>query len=143
MVLGGVRLSYRQFLGIPYKFRGRDHRGTDCLGLVWMYLRTRGIFIPDTDGLAMEHDRQDDYMRRAMNALEKLGKPVIIPHKDDIVLMRMPGGYTHMGVMVDDVNILHVLKDRPSRIDPVRRFSRRITGIYRPYPDLEKDALES
>lgn len=66
-----------------------------------------------------------------MRALEKIASPVAEAGADDIVVMRFPGGYVHLGVMVDDRNMLHVLKGRPSCIVPLRRYRSRILAIYR------------
>ena len=125
-------MSYQQFLGIPFKFRGRDRTGTDCLGLVWMYLRSRGIRIPDGDGLSMDQDLQPDYLERALEALSRSMESVAYPQANDIVLMKLPGGYTHMGVMVDEENMLHVLKDKPSGLEPIEKYRRRVVAIFRP-----------
>jgi len=125
-------VSYQQLLGIPFKFRGRDRSGTDCLGLVWMYLRSRGIRIPDGDGLPMDQDIQPDYLDRALDALSRSFDSVAYPQANDIILMKLPGGYTHMGVMVDEENMLHVLKDRPSGLEPIEKYRRRVVAIFRP-----------
>jgi len=125
-------VSYQDLLGIPFKFRGRDKDGVDCLGLVWLYLRSKGFRIPDTDGLPMESDAQPDYLDRAISALSQFCDSVAYPQEDDIILMKLPGGYTHFGVMVDDYNMLHVLKNRPSALDPVQKYRRRIVAIFRP-----------
>ena len=125
-------MSYQELTGIPFKFRGRDRDGVDCLGLVWLYLRSKGIHIPDTDGLPMESDVQPDYLDRAINALSRFCESVAYPEENDIILMKLPGGYTHLGVMVDDSNMLHVLKNRPSALDPVMKYRRRIVAIFRP-----------
>jgi len=124
-------VSYENLLGIPYKFKGRTKEGVDCLGLVWLYFQSKGISIPDSDGLAMKAEAQPDYLSRVLSGLEKIAKKVDIPRADDIVVMRLPRGYTHLGVMVDDHNMLHVLKDRPSSISPLRRFRSRIVAVYR------------
>ncbi len=125
-------MDLNSFLGIPYKFRGRDKTGVDCLGLVWLYLREKGIFIPDDDGLPMISEAQGDYQERILRALDKVAERVIVPQTDDIVVMRLPGGYTHMGVMVDNQNMLHVLLDRPSDLTPVRKYKHRIVAVFRP-----------
>lgn len=125
-------MSYEEFTGIPFKFRGRDKRGVDCLGLVWLYLRSKGVHIPDADGLPMEEDLQPDYLERAMNGLSRVCDSVAYPQENDIILLKLPGGYTHFGVMVDDSSMLHVLKDRPSGLEPVMKYRRRVVGIFRP-----------
>lgn len=125
-------MSYEEFIGIPFVFKGRDKRGVDCLGLVWAYLRSRGIRIPDTDGIPMQYDKQPDYLQRAMGALSSFCDRVMSPEPNDIIVMRLPGGYTHLGVMVDQDNMLHVLKDRPSGLEPVLKYRRRVVAAFRP-----------
>lgn len=125
-------MSCEQFCGIPFRFMGRDRSGADCLGLVWLYLRSKGIHIPDSDGLPMEEDVQPDYLERAIGGLSKVCDSVAYPQENDIILLRLPGGYTHFGVMVDDSNMLHVLKNRPSGLEPVMKYRRRVVAIFRP-----------
>ncbi len=134
-------MTYKQFLGIPFVFKGRTKKGTDCLGLSWMYLRARGYTFPERDGLPFKEEVQRDYLPRAMAALSKMGTQVEQPAADDIVLMRLPGGYTHMGVMVDESNILHVLKNRPSATEPLARYRHRIVGIYRLAPGRRRKGV--
>jgi cell wall-associated NlpC family hydrolase len=138
-VQGGFRsVPYHEYLNIPFKFRGRDKQGTDCLGLMWMYLRSRGYVIPDRDGLPMLHDNQEDFLERAIKGLQKIGEQVNVPQNDDIVLMNLPGGYTHIGVVVSNDQMLHVLKDRPSVVEPIRKYRRRIVAIFRPSPSRKR-----
>jgi hypothetical protein len=82
----------------------------------------------------MMEDKQEDYPARALEALRRIGTEVEFPQTDDIVLMNLPGGYTHLGVMVDEWRMLHVLKDRPSALEPVAKYRRRIVGVFRPNP---------
>ncbi|HHY45603.1 MAG TPA: C40 family peptidase [Firmicutes bacterium] len=131
-------MKFEDFIGIPFRFRGRGKDGIDCLGLVCAYQRYRGYYIPDGDGLPMEHDRQPDYMDRAMKSLSKYCVQVEEVEPGDIILMRLPGGYTHMGVMVDETNMLHVLKDRPSGIEPVLKYGRRVVAVFRPTTPLRR-----
>ena len=65
---------------------------------MWLYLKERGIFIPDTDGLPMVEEAQTDYMERVLTSLDS-GCRVDTPQSDDIVVMKLPGDYTHLGVM--------------------------------------------
>ncbi len=126
-------MDLNSFIGIPYKFKGRDKAGIDCLGLVWLYLKESGIFIPDTDGLPMVKEAQTDYMERVLTSLDKVAEKVDTPpQSNDIVVMKLPGGYTHLGVMADNYNMLHVLLDRPSALVPVRKYRNRIVAIFRP-----------
>ena len=129
-------MRLEDFTGIPFRFGGRGRDGIDCLGLVCAFQRARGYYTPDSDGLPMEHDRQPDYLERAMKTLSKYCVQVEEVQPGDIILMRLPGGYTHMGVMVDETNMLHVLKDRPSGIEPVLKYGRRVVAVFRPVTPL-------
>lgn len=125
----------KRFIGIPYKFTGRDLNGVDCLGLVVLYLRSKGFKIPDGDNLPMKEEVQPDYLERVLSGLDKIGQRLDLsneePKENDIVVMRLPHGYVHLGVMVDGQNMLHVLKDRPSGLSPLSRFRSRVVAIYR------------
>lgn len=129
--LPGGAFTLEKLVGIPYKFKGRGFDGVDCLGLVWLYFRSKGIPFPDGDGLPIEEESHPDYVKRALDALNRIARPVSNPQADDIVVMRFPGGYVHLGVMIDEKNMLHVVKGQPSSITPLRRFRFRIVGIYR------------
>ncbi|MBE3519273.1 MAG: C40 family peptidase [Firmicutes bacterium] len=129
--LPGGAFALENLIGIPYKFKGRGFDGVDCLGLVWLYFRSKGISFPDGDGLPIEEEAGPDYLKRALDALNRIARPVSEPQADDIVVMRFPGGYVHLGVMVDQRNMLHVVKGRPSSVTPLWKFRFRIVGIYR------------
>lgn len=119
------------FVGIPYRFNGRDRSGVDCLGLVILYLRHLGFNPPDGDGRPIEDDWRLDAESRITTWLGQNAVPVSTPVAGDIVVFRLPGGTMHFGVMADTTNVLHITEDRPSMLTPLRLIRRRLLGLYR------------
>lgn len=83
-----VALAER-YIGQPYVWGGRGHRGIDCSGLVQVALGQSGISVPrDTD-----------------LQCEGIGSPIgsdVAPRRGDIIFF--PG---HVGIMVDGKTLLH------------------------------------
>ena len=52
----------RAYLGVPFKYRGRDARGLDCAGLVWCSYRDAGIELPDLKRYGREPGRLGQLM---------------------------------------------------------------------------------
>ena len=123
-------MPIQDFLGIPYRLNGRDRSGTDCLGLVLMYLRSLGLNPPDGDGRPIGPDWRREAEARISAWLSQHARRVNQPAAGDIAVFRLPGGTMHLGVMADGQNVLHVLEDKPSMLTPLPRCH-RLVGLYR------------
>lgn len=77
------------YLGMPYVWGGRGHRGVDCSGLVQIALSQCGIAVP----------RDTDLQREGIGSPLAEGDSLI---RGDIVFF--PG---HVGIMTDDAHLLH------------------------------------
>lgn len=128
-------MTVQDFLGIPYRLNGRDRNGTDCIGLVWLYLRHLGHNPPDGDGRPVDEGWRKEAPERMAAWLETHTTRTDDPREGDLVLMRLLGGVMHMGVMVDGERFLHILEDRPSMLSRLRTSRRRVVGIYRLNPE--------
>lgn len=120
-----------RYIGIPYKLNGRDESGTDCLGLVWMYLQDQGIFIPDGDGVPVDQSNVMQIQERFIASLDRLGAKVDAPQANDIVLIHWRHQVAHLGVMIDSQRMLHAAFDRTSEVGSIAAFRHRILGFWR------------
>jgi cell wall-associated NlpC family hydrolase len=98
-----------KFLEVPYYWGGRSGFGTDCSGLVQMSLARAGVNV-----------LRDTEMQEG-----KFGKRVDTPKSGDIVFF--PG---HVGIMVDDRNIIHANAfHMKTIIEPLKLVAERSNGI--------------
>jgi cell wall-associated NlpC family hydrolase len=124
-----------QYVGVPWKEKGRDPEGWDCWGLVrWIQLKHYGHSLPQFRG---EYTDATDGLEIA--SLIDVSRPILNvqrvsdPQDGDLVLMAFLGQLCHIGIYAGDCRVLHVLP----RIDTVLdrtdgiRNARRVEGYYR------------
>lgn len=88
--------SARQFIGVPFRHRGRNRMGLDCAGLVWAAYKALGETLPDFLLYGREPFR-DGLLRHVSAAL---GGPVDGSPKDgDVVLIRYVNDPHHVAVI--------------------------------------------
>ncbi len=119
-----------QYVGIPYKPKGRSIEGCDCYGLVKLFLSNElGITIDDYDYSSI--NEAGELIEKGCGLSE--WKPIQVPTFGDVVVLRQMKRYSHVGVMVDDAHFIHCEEDigtvKVAITDP--RWSRRIGGYYR------------
>lgn len=120
-----------EYIGIPYRLKGRDRNGCDCWGLVCLVYKER--FKIDLDKFM--YDSLDDGVLKISehkNAFTKVNNPSI----GDIILFNFFGKPTHIGIIVgnaEERNLLHTLKNHDSVLDTYNgpRWANRIEGVYR------------
>lgn len=125
------------YVGIPYRFAGRDRSGCDCWGLVRLVLSERfGIVLPS---FAEDYAGGD---RDALAALVSDALPLVgvdrveDPREGDIVLLRLAGQPCHVGLVVGgpgERNLLHTLTAHDSALDYYdgHDWIKRKEGFYR------------
>lgn len=99
----------RSLVGIPFKHRGRDRKGLDCAGLVWLSYAEAGAVMPD-----LERYGREPYKNGMMTkTTEALGTPIwegikgqIVPRETlqpgDVVVIRFDVHPHHMGIIGTD-----------------------------------------
>lgn len=136
------RRRLNSFVGVPFKDGGRDVRGSDCWGMVRMFLAELKIDAADysetpaADLLAVVRDvtaaaASDTWLKVDRNALQ-MGDVVLLTARTrvDGRPRTMPG---HVGVMIDSRRMLHVEESTASVIVPLGHPSvrNRLAGFFR------------
>ncbi len=127
-----MKIAISKYIGIPYKLNGRDFDGTDCLGLVWLYLRDQDISIPDGDELPIDETWQENAETRFIEGLDSVAERVETPRENDIVLIHCYKQSAHIGVMLDSQTILHSPDASGSQCNLLSNYGKhRILGFWR------------
>jgi len=122
------------FVGIPYQPHGRDRAGCDCWGLVRIiYAEAYGIELPAYAG---DYPCEAERARVAGLVSARSAAPpwsaVDVARRGDLLVLRVNGLPSHVGVALDDRRMLHARTQQSE----VERFDggawrRRIAGVYR------------
>jgi cell wall-associated NlpC family hydrolase len=124
------------YIGLPFKDKGRSMAGVDCWGLVQqIYRRERGIELPDY--LIYETVSDKDQVVDTVNKIRSEGwvayPKTIRPEQFDVILFESGGKPLHVGLMIDPRRFVHSAQDDYSRIERYTSgiwFS-RVEGFYR------------
>jgi len=98
-----------KFLDIPYLKDGRSFSGVDCYGLCWLFGKYNNVNYPivigediysvkNIEGLILQKKK---LFRRIQNGMEK---------KYDLILFRVKGHLTHVGVVCSPDMFLHIFE---------------------------------
>ena len=121
------------FVGVPWRDRGRDRNGCDCWGLARLVYRERlGIDLPSyVDDYASTADRSA--LDGLIRGEREPWRPVTADAAElfDVVLLRERPW--HIGVVAGAGLMLHMPRGQTSTIEPYRtgRHRLRIDGLYR------------
>jgi len=122
-----------EYVGIPYKAGGRDRDGCDCYGLVRLVLRERfGKEMPEY-GECISHGADESYRLISDDMpLVDAFRPDV-PQAGDVVVLKMRGQPSHIGVYLGGGKMLHTLAEHDSAIESVDgpKWVKRIEGYYR------------
>ena len=119
------------FIGIPYRINGRGDNGIDCAGLVMEFYRhDMGVELP-----ALLYG--DAVTREEMASLAENGmasgrwEAVETPDRGDVLVFRMYGQPTHVGVYIGDGDFLHSVEGKDSCIERLDDWRSRLVRVLR------------
>lgn len=124
-----------QYVGIPFRYRGRNRQGCDCYGLVCLvFLEQWGIRLPDYRDEYGDLPSEDELMPLfAEGVKEEVWTGRKEPHTGDVVLLMRAGLPLHCGIMLDGLRMLHVTERTTACVERLDNtlWSRRVLGYYR------------
>ena len=120
------------YIGIPFKYKGRTEDGLDCWGLARLiYKNEYGITLPSFSS---------DYEDNDVNRIEELiaqykegWEPIDSPSEGTAVLFRIMGHESHIGVAVSSTHFIHAREGYDSAIESFESpyWKRRIVGHFK------------
>lgn len=129
-------MDLNEYVGLPYVRGGRDRSGIDCWGLVRLvHAEQYGNELPsfaDAYDLATERDRLAELIAQQKEAWH----PVAEPRAGDVIVLRIEGAESHLGLVVEPGRMLHALSGAGSVIEPYAsaKWAHRISGFFRYAP---------
>lgn len=119
---------WNDYVGLPYREKGRERSGLDCWGLVRLvYAEQLGIVLPCL---------ADDYAAGASELVamqREQWRETPLPRSGDLVLCRIEGDESHVGVVTQPGFFLHVREGRDAVIERMDAgaWRHRIVGVFR------------
>ena len=124
-----------KYLGIPYKYRGRDFNGVDCYGLWKLYYKeTLGITLPEYLGYNEDWYREGrTVLSDKIDEFSKLFKEVDNPNRNDIFIFKLNSRVeNHCGVYLGSGKFIHCYEKSPVCVDRLNDYWRtRLVRILR------------
>ena len=105
------------YIGIPFKEKGRDRSGADCWGLVRLIYKEQ--YNIDLPSFVNEYPSVDDRDRihELIAQYKEAWNPVTGPSEGSVVLFRILGSETHIGVALNEQEFVHVREGSDSVIE--------------------------
>ena len=127
-------MNLNKYIGIPYVNKGRNFDGCDCYGLVLLIYKNelKKSLLP-ADSYSNSEDLAQVYplIKQGIALLD--GYEVDIPEVGDIVVFRLRGVPSHIGIYVGGNQVIHIMRSTHSCIEKLnsRRLKGRVDGFYR------------
>jgi len=125
-----------EYIGIPWVKHGRTGTGVDCWGLLWLIYSKH--FRIDINGLLSAYDDTGIGAREVSGVIdgEKSNWRCVEQENvrlGDVVVFNLASIPSHVGMLLDSDNFIHVLEGTHSVIDKWKglNWASRIEGVYR------------
>lgn len=125
-------IDLSRYVGIPFLAGGRTETGADCWGLARIVLRDLyGSDLPRFDGEDLAPHRVAREIRDGIPAVKAIKKDV--PEPGDVLIFRLFGSPSHVGVYAGDGMVLHTLHGIGAALEPLDspKLSGRLQEVYR------------
>jgi len=131
-----------KYVGIPYKDNGRTLSGMDCWGLArYVYNEEFNISLPSfvSDYEGEDRERISELIAQYREGWEDVNTE---PKSGDIVLFRMIGFTSHIGIVTEYPYFLHAKEGANSSIERADSslWEKRVIGVFR-YKEATKNNL--
>lgn len=124
-----------KYIDIPFKANGRDRSGVDCWGLVCLiYKEEYNIILPS---FSTEYHIEDDLRINELFAQYREGwQEKETPEAGDLVLFRIFGEQTHVGVMLNGQQFIHTREGSNCVVDhlTLSKWKNRVSGFFKYVP---------
>jgi hypothetical protein len=133
---------HNKYVGIPYKDNGRDLSGVDCWGLArYVYNKEFNISLPS---FSFNYDGGDRERIEELIAQYREGWEEITGEykSGDLVLFRMMGYESHVGIITEYPYFLHARENADSSIERLdnSQWKNRVIGVFR-YSEAARNNL--
>jgi cell wall-associated NlpC family hydrolase len=108
-------------IGAPYKPRGRDEGGLDCLGLILVIAARLGKPMPD-----VRYEKSDPAL---MSLAERMGVHKIDALEPGCIIEMECARRLHLGFAIDRDRMIHAPFEGV-RVDPISKYTKTIRGFY-------------
>lgn len=120
------------YIGIPFKYKGRTKEGLDCWGLARLiYQNEYSITLPSLSDNYEDSDveRIADLIAQYKEGWESSNEP----SEGDVVLFRVMGNVSHIGVAVSKTHFIHAKEGYDSAVEAFESpyWKKRIVGYFK------------
>lgn len=118
-------------IGLPYLSGGRSELGADCWGIVYLF---HGKQVPSYSG-SYKCATNTESVSAHINATKETWVDVDFKdrRKGDVIVFNIRGLPVHVGVVLNDYEMIHTLAGHNSCIERYdsHKWANRIEGVYR------------
>jgi len=123
-------VQYVKYLNIPYKYRGSDTEGLDCIGLCQLIGKDNNVNVGNINYDNVPLDFVNSVFDSNMNNKSKYKQ--VVAKKNSLIVFKIMGKIQHIGYMISDTKFLHILKDTRVTLESINSpvWEKRIVGYY-------------